>query len=620
MESNRNGDLLRELVHEILLRLPVKALLRCKCVCKEWCALIQSPSFVDRHFSQESNPECLIFHLFYKTVDCDPYAFAMYQDVERHSRVEESNHLPRMPTSFRVIEFKGPAKGVFCVSNDLGFVGLFNPAMREFKTLPPLPLHDVSDIENSPTVGLGLEPSSGDHKVVAFQKWDYQTFACVYSLSSNSWKRIEDVGPLNIVCFGGVDSLCEPFLNGVYHWHANLRNGGGFAILAFDMRNDKFQVIQVPDCLRSSQRELRIAAYGDSLAVMSYKLREYIDFWVMGRDGLWSKNFSIGPFAKNVWPICVWKKREITRLSEDQLRRCFEAVSFFKKKLSSLQTIHNEFQNLEETRIKALDMRNKCSISLDSVNHSKNRYINVVPFDDNRVVLKQHKDYRPSPTGYINASFVTTSGSVSRFIATQGPLPHTSEDFWEMVIQYNCPVIIMLTGLVDHSNAVKCGDYFQTEDGPREFGNISIFTKWIQKTDTSLILRCIEVKNKKSEEPPISVLHILYPDWPDYGVPNDTAAVREIFQRASAVPPSLGPIVVHCSAGIGRTGTYCVVHNTIQRVLDGDMTALDLVSTVATYRSQRIGMVQTLDQYVFCYKAILDELESLIVNTHASGD
>ncbi|KAH6774961.1 hypothetical protein C2S52_012522 [Perilla frutescens var. hirtella] len=311
MKSNRNGDLPRELVHEILLRLPVKALLRCKCVCKEWCALIRSPSFVDQHFSHESNQECLIFNLVDMTVDCNPYAFAMYQDVERHSLVEESNHLPRMPTSIRIFGLMGPAKGVFCVLNDLGLVGLFNPAMREFKTLPPLPLHDVSEMESFPSCGFGLEPSSGDHKVVAFQKWNSQRFACVYSLSSNSWKRIEDVGPLNIVCFQGVHSLCNPFLNGVYHWHANLLDGGGLAILAFDMRNDKFQVIQVPDCLRSGQRKLRIAAYGDSLAVMSYKLHECIDFWVMGRDGLWSKNFSIGPFAENVRPICVLKKREV---------------------------------------------------------------------------------------------------------------------------------------------------------------------------------------------------------------------------------------------------------------------------------------------------------------------
>ncbi|KAL1543937.1 tyrosine protein phosphatase 1 [Salvia divinorum] len=326
------------------------------------------------------------------------------------------------------------------------------------------------------------------------------------------------------------------------------------------------------------------------------------------------------PRAANSFDISAVSTMLISRLSEDQLRHCSEAVNFFKKKLTSLHMIHNEFQILQENRMGALDTRNKCSISLNTMNHLKNRYTDVVPFDDNRVVLKQHKDYKPSPTGYINASFVTTSANVSPFIATQGPLPGTSEDFWEMILQYRCPAIVMLTGLVDHSNAVKCGDYFQTEDGPREFGNISIVTKWIQMTNTSLILRCIEVKNRKSEEPPFSVLHILYPDRPDYGVPNDTAAVRETFRGASAVPPSLGPIVVHCSAGIGRTGTYCVVHNTIQRVLVGDMTALDLVNTVATFRSQRVGMVQTRDQYVFCYYAILDELESLILHTYSNGD
>ncbi|KZV48894.1 hypothetical protein F511_16701 [Dorcoceras hygrometricum] len=300
-------------------------------------------------------------------------------------------------------------------------------------------------------------------------------------------------------------------------------------------------------------------------------------------------------------------------LTSDQLRHCSEALQCFSaKRFNSPQSIHQEFQILQANRLRALDMRNRCTVAVDDTNYSKNRYTDVVPFDNNRVILKQCKDYRPSARGYINASFVRTSESVSGFIATQGPLPHTYEDFWEMIIQYRCPVIVMLTRLVDNFQTVKCGDYFQAEDGPREFGNICISTKWIQTTDTSLIIRCLEVSYKESEEPPLSVLHIQYPEWPDHGVPKDTFAVREIFNRIYSVPRDLGPIVVHCSAGIGRTGTYCAIHNTIQRVLVGDMTALDLVNTITVFRSQRIGMVQTLEQYLFCYDAIVDELENMI--------
>ncbi|KAL7086298.1 hypothetical protein ACP275_14G330600 [Erythranthe tilingii] len=309
------------------------------------------------------------------------------------------------------------------------------------------------------------------------------------------------------------------------------------------------------------------------------------------------------------------------RLSGDQLRRCSEALECFKsQKVNSPQTIHQEFQTLQANRMGALDMRNRCAVALSSFNYSKNRYTDVLPFDENRVILNQCSDYRPSAKGYINASFVKNSENVSGFIATQGPLTHTSEDFWEMIIQYRCPVIIMLTRLIDNYHTDKCVDYFQAEDGPREFGNICIATKWIQTTDNSLVLRCLEVNYKESEEPPLSVLHIQYPEWPDHGVPKDTRAVREIFKRTSHVPHSLGPIVVHCSAGIGRTGTYCVIHNTIQRVLTGDMTALDLVNTVTTFRSQRIGMVQTLEQYIFCYDAIVDELENLISDSNNQGN
>ncbi|PPS18527.1 hypothetical protein GOBAR_AA02055 [Gossypium barbadense] len=236
-------------------------------------------------------------------------------------------------------------------------------------------------------------------------------------------------------------------------------------------------------------------------------------------------------------------------LTPDQFNYCSEALKLFSQKLQMPDEINREFSHLQANRITPSEMMRRCTVGFNGANLDKNRYSDVIPFDTNRVVLNSCKDYRPTAKGYINASFVTTSSSenISKFIATQGPLPHTYEDFWEM-----------------------------------------------------------------SEDPPLSVLHIQYPEWPDHGVPTDTLAVREILKRVLQVPVNIGPILVHCSAGIGRTGTYCAIHNTVQRILIGDMSALDLANTISMFRSQRIGMVQTMDQYFFCYKAIVDELKELI--------
>nr|CAA06615.1 protein tyrosine phosphatase [Pisum sativum] len=301
-------------------------------------------------------------------------------------------------------------------------------------------------------------------------------------------------------------------------------------------------------------------------------------------------------------------------LTSDQIKHCTEALALLKNKLLNPHTVSQKFFHLQSNRITLSETTKKCHVALNSANLSKNRYSDVIPFDKNRVVLKSSSDYRSEALGYINASKISTSspGIVSEFIATQGPMPHTFEDFWEMMIQYHCPAIVMLTGLVDNYKTVKCGDYFQSEDRPREFGNISLTCKWTKTTKTSLVLRHLEVNRKEVEDTPLSVFHIQYPEWPDHGVPNNTLAVRAIWKRLYHLPPNLGPIVVHCSAGIGRTGTYCTIHNTIQRILAGDMSAIDIANTVSVFRSQRIGMVQTQDQYIFCYEAIIDELEDLV--------
>ncbi|ONK58020.1 uncharacterized protein A4U43_C09F7020 [Asparagus officinalis] len=260
------------------------------------------------------------------------------------------------------------------------------------------------------------------------------------------------------------------------------------------------------------------------------------------------------------------------------------------------------------------EMIRRCRVALQDVSLDKNRYTDVLPFDNTRVALNSSKGNKNMRNEYINASFITTasSGNVSRFIATQGPLPETFEDFWMMVIEYHCPVIVMLTVVDKPKMMKKCADYFQGENGYREFGNISVSTKCTKISGSSLVQRFLEVKNKESGDPPLPVLHIQYPEWPDHGVPEDTIAVREILKKLYHVPPDLGPIVVHCSAGIGRTGTYCAIHNTVQRILAGDMSSLDLPKTIADFRSQRMGMVQTVEQFIFCYAAIVDELEDLI--------
>ncbi|KAK3428033.1 hypothetical protein EUGRSUZ_F04145 [Eucalyptus grandis] len=138
-------------------------------------------------------------------------------------------------------------------------------------------------------------------------------------------------------------------------------------------------------------------------------------------------------------------------LSPDQRRFCAEALRALKEKLQMPDRMKQEFGRLQANRIRPSEMVRSCTVALDDVNSSKNRYTDVVPYDKTRVVLNPCKDYRPAAKGYINASFITASSSenVSRFIATQGPLPHTYEDFWEMILQHRCPAIVMLTRLVD---------------------------------------------------------------------------------------------------------------------------------------------------------------------------
>jgi len=228
------------------------------------------------------------------------------------------------------------------------------------------------------------------------------------------------------------------------------------------------------------------------------------------------------------------------------------------------------------------------------------------------ILAKKQSGIRSSD--YINASFVQdyVHEDLPRYIATQGPLPTTVNDLWAMVLQQRCPVIIMLTRIVD-GDEDKCALYFpESENQSQIYGKVLVTNKSFTCSPHGIARRVFAVQDTKSLEQPLTVVHYEYLGWPDHYVPVSTRSVRELIRASFSIPPRAGPFVVHCSAGIGRTGTYCAIDHTLRRILGGDLTAVDMENTVRQFRLQRDGMVQTRDQYRFCYEAVIQELEDYI--------
>ncbi|KAL6870837.1 hypothetical protein ACP4OV_014685 [Aristida adscensionis] len=297
-------------------------------------------------------------------------------------------------------------------------------------------------------------------------------------------------------------------------------------------------------------------------------------------------------------------------LTKEQAKHCRSALKELRKKLKHPAALSAEFRSLPDMRRSLLSVQD-FTVARNPANRARNRYTDVLPFDGSRVGLK-------SSTGndYINASLVKAdSTDQTNFISTQGPLVNTFEDFWQMVYENRCPVIVMLTKF----DRVKCDEYLPLRKDKEDFGNFTIKITKARK-DGQLMLRRVEVQRDESDLVH-SLLHIEYSEWPDHGVPNSTAAVQQILKRLYYVPrehPIVAPekaVVAHCSAGIGRTGAYITIHSTIERILLGEQGALDLVETVNKLRSQRPGMVQTEEQYMFCYHAIADVLKDMLSNS-----
>ncbi|XP_016415533.1 receptor-type tyrosine-protein phosphatase delta-like [Sinocyclocheilus rhinocerous] len=233
------------------------------------------------------------------------------------------------------------------------------------------------------------------------------------------------------------------------------------------------------------------------------------------------------------------------------------------------------------------------------INKPKNRYANVIAYDHTRVALSNNDGV---PGGdYINANFIDGYRRQGAYIATQGPLPDTFSDFWRLVWEQHTANIIMITKLEEKSRN-KCDQYWPSR-GTETYGLMQATLLDTVELATYCVRTFALFKSGSGEKR--EVRQFQFTAWPDQGVPEHPTPFLAFLRRVKACnPPDAGPIVVHCSAGVGRTGCFIVIDAMLERVKQEK--TIDVYGHVTLMRSQRNYMVQTEEQYVFIYDALLE--------------
>ncbi|XP_072403590.1 tyrosine-protein phosphatase non-receptor type 13 isoform X2 [Chiloscyllium punctatum] len=301
------------------------------------------------------------------------------------------------------------------------------------------------------------------------------------------------------------------------------------------------------------------------------------------------------------WPIT---KEKLATLS---VVKVLHASQYTGSKLDAIvKTLHRlldqqipsqEFEHLQD--LKPLD---ECLIGQTKDNRRKNRYKNILPYDGTRVPIGEEH-------GYINASFIKIPVDKHdyTYIACQGPLPHTLADFWQMVWEQESNIIAMMTLEVE-GGKVKCQRYWPEHQGKSIIINNKI--KIILQRCHSLeefIIRKIEMINLQSGESR-QVTHLNFTAWPDHGTPDKPEQLVAFLSYMRYIKRT-GSLIVHCSAGIGRSGTLICLDTVLTLISKG--LDFDISHIVETMRCQRYGMIQTEAQYIFCYQVILYILTQL---------
>ncbi|XP_047658277.1 receptor-type tyrosine-protein phosphatase beta-like isoform X2 [Tachysurus fulvidraco] len=279
----------------------------------------------------------------------------------------------------------------------------------------------------------------------------------------------------------------------------------------------------------------------------------------------------------------------------------------FEAHLSKLQADSNYLLSQEYEDLKEVGRNQPLDTALLSENRGKNRYNNILPYDSSRVKLS-YVDDDPS-SDYINASYIPGNHFRREYIATQGPLPGTKDDFWKMVWEQNVHNIVMLTQCVEKGR-VKCDHYWPFDQDPLYYGDLivrmqseSVLPEWT--------IREFKICSEDQQNYTKTVRQFHYTVWPDHGVPECTQSlvqfvrtVRDYINRT----PGTGPSVIHCSAGVGRTGTFIILDRVLQQLNCKD--TVDIYGAVFDLRLHRSHMVQTESQYMYLHQCVRDVLRA----------
>nr|XP_002129090.1 tyrosine-protein phosphatase non-receptor type 2-like [Ciona intestinalis] len=257
-----------------------------------------------------------------------------------------------------------------------------------------------------------------------------------------------------------------------------------------------------------------------------------------------------------------------------------------------------------------------CRAARSQENRTRNRYRDVSPYDHSRVKLVGGQN------DYINGNLVEVESIGRSYILAQGPLPNTSGHMWQMIWEQNSKAVIMLNKIIE-KGTTKCDQYWPInpiqplcflEDGYE----VALLN---EKDNMNYIVRELELRKLKSSEPPRIIYQFHYIAWPDFGVPESPTAFLDFLacvREHGVLDSNVGPPVIHCSAGIGRSGTFALVDTCLVYLKMG--LPFDVREILLEMRKYRMGLIQTPQQLRFSYLAIAQCERILKQVTHSNDE